>query len=172
LRHNEARAEEGPPTFGRPVGARLAALALGALGLGWLRFRGTPSLLDEALVARGGWDDLGPTPFFATFYVVVNLHHFAMDAVIWRREHAPTRHLVGGSWGWATRRSEAALRTRSSDRSPASAGRSARPATTRHLAHVDTLAPPRATLGVAHLEERFARFGAPRAPRRRRCAPA
>jgi uncharacterized membrane protein YhaH (DUF805 family) len=95
LRHNEAKAEEGPPTFGRPVGARLAALALGALALGWALFRGGPALLDGELVAREGWGALGPSPFFAAFYVVVNLHHFAMDAVIWRREHAPTRHLLG-----------------------------------------------------------------------------
>lgn len=95
LRRNEARAEEGPPTFGRPVGARLSALAVGALGLGWLLFRGAPALLDAGLVGPRGWDELGPTPFFAAFYVVVNLHHFAMDAVIWRREHPPTRHLVG-----------------------------------------------------------------------------
>lgn len=95
LRRNEAVAEEGPPTFGRPAGARLAALAMGALLLGWVLFRGAPGLLDGELVSRGGWGDLGPTPFFAAFYVVVNLHHFAMDAVIWRREHAPTRHLMG-----------------------------------------------------------------------------
>jgi hypothetical protein len=94
LRRNEALAEEGPPSFGRPASARLAALAVGALVLGWTLFRGAPALLDGELVGRGGWDDLGPTPFFAAFYVVVNLHHFAMDAVIWRREHTPTRHLV------------------------------------------------------------------------------
>jgi hypothetical protein len=94
LRWNEARSEEGPPRFGRPATSRLAALALGALVLGWALFRGIPALLDEELVPRDGWESLGATPFFAAFYVVVNLHHFAMDAVIWRREHAPTRWLV------------------------------------------------------------------------------
>jgi hypothetical protein len=94
LRWNEARSEEGPPRFGRPATSRLAALALGALVLGWALFRGIPALLDQELVPRDGWESLGATPFFAAFYVVVNLHHFAMDAVIWRREHAPTRWLV------------------------------------------------------------------------------
>ncbi|MBX7193621.1 MAG: hypothetical protein K1X94_16310 [Sandaracinaceae bacterium] len=94
LRWNEGRAEEGPPRFGRPATTRVTALAVGALALGWALFRGIPAWLDHELVPREGWDQLGLTPFFATFYVVVNLHHYAMDAVIWRREHAPTRWLV------------------------------------------------------------------------------
>lgn len=94
LRLNEGRAAEGPPTFGPPAGLRLIALGVGALALGWALFRGIPVLLDDAIVGRDDWGALGATPFFATFYVVVNLHHFAMDAVIWRREHAPTRHLL------------------------------------------------------------------------------
>lgn len=93
LRRNEARAEEGPPRFRRPVGIRLVALTFGALGLGWVLFRGGPALLDATLIdARNA---LGPTPFAAAFYIVVNLHHFAMDAVIWRRDHPPTRFLLG-----------------------------------------------------------------------------
>lgn len=94
LRWNEARAQEGPPRWGRPARARLLALTVGALGLGWFLFRGAPALLDAELVPRSGLGALGATPFFAAFYVVVNLHHFAMDAVIWRREHAPTRWLL------------------------------------------------------------------------------
>lgn len=94
LRWNEARSYEGPPRFGRPATSRLLALAVGALLLGYALFRAIPAVLDAELVGREGWDALGATPFFAAFYVVVNLHHFAMDAVIWRREHAPTRFLV------------------------------------------------------------------------------
>lgn len=97
MRRNEARAEEGPPRFGRPAPVRLAALSVSALSLGWLLFRGAPSLLDAAFaphprrgVAPGA---LGPTPFFAAFFVVVNIHHYFMDAVIWRRENPDTRHL-------------------------------------------------------------------------------
>ena len=97
MKRNEARASEGPPSFGRPVGVRLGLLALTALGLGWFLFRGAPTFLDEAFVprtARGNVPDaLGETPFFAAFFVVVNIHHYFMDHVIWRRENPDTRFL-------------------------------------------------------------------------------
>jgi hypothetical protein len=97
LQSNRARAEEGPPTFGRPRAARLGMLAACALGLGWLLFRGAPTLLDELFVPRlrrGEMPDaLGSTPFFAAFFVCVNLHHYCMDYVIWRRENPDTRFL-------------------------------------------------------------------------------
>jgi hypothetical protein len=38
-------------------------------------------------------DALGTTPFFAAFFVAVNLHHYFMDHVIWRRENPDTRFL-------------------------------------------------------------------------------
>jgi hypothetical protein len=97
MQSNQARSEEGPPTFGRPVSVRLGMLALCALGLGWFLFRGAPTLLDELLVPRlrrGQVPDaLGQTPFFAAFFVVVNIHHYFMDHVIWRRENPDTRFL-------------------------------------------------------------------------------
>jgi hypothetical protein len=97
LKRNEARAEEGPPAFGRPVAVRLGILAVSALALGWFLFRGMPSFLDAAFFTRkrGGplVDAFGATPFFAAFYVVVNIHHFFMDFVIWRRENPETRYL-------------------------------------------------------------------------------
>ena len=37
---------------------------------------------------------MGPTPYFAALYAVVNIHHFFMDTVIWRRENPRTRYLV------------------------------------------------------------------------------
>lgn len=90
LRRNEAA--EGERALGPPATQRVLALFVGALGLGWLLFRGLPSFLDETLVP--GWhttsEDLGATPFFAAFYLVVNLHHFAMDYVFWRRDHGET----------------------------------------------------------------------------------
>jgi hypothetical protein len=97
MKRNEARASEGPPSFGPPVSTRLAALALSALALGFLLFRGAPSLLDAALVPD--WSRslanraLGETPFFAAFFVVVNIHHYFMDYVIWRRENPDTQYL-------------------------------------------------------------------------------
>lgn len=97
MKRNEARAAEGPPTFGRPVLVRLGVLGLSALALGFFLFHGLPDFLDAAFVprTRRGMlpDALGETPFFAAFFVVVNIHHYFMDYVIWRRENPDTRFL-------------------------------------------------------------------------------
>jgi hypothetical protein len=97
LKRNEARAAEGPPLFGKPAGVRLLALSVASIGLGWILFRGVPAFLEGMLVpsARPGAAaaDLGPTPYFAAIFVFVNIHHYFMDNVIWRREHPETRYL-------------------------------------------------------------------------------
>ena len=97
MRQNEARAEEGPPSFGRPPAVRLGALALSALGLGWLFFHGAPAVLDDFFAPptlRGRpLDAIGATPFLAAFFVIVNIHHYFMDHVIWRRDNPDTRYL-------------------------------------------------------------------------------
>ena len=100
LKLPQAREAEGPPTFGRPAALRLGILAASAIGLGWLLFRGGPALLDGLRAARmmkpGAGDattDLGATPFFAAVYVFVNIHHYFMDNVLWRRENPETRYL-------------------------------------------------------------------------------
>jgi hypothetical protein len=97
MKSNEARAAEGPPTFARPVAVRLGLLSLSAIGLGLFLFRGLPGFLDAAFVpklARGAVPDaLGETPFFAAIFVVVNIHHYFMDHVIWRRDNPDTRYL-------------------------------------------------------------------------------
>lgn len=100
LKRNEGRAEQGEPKFGRSVTTRLATLALSAIVVGYLILTGLPSLLDSVLVAdpeaakaaaeQGG---LGPSPFLAAFVVFVNIHHYFMDHVIWRRENPETRFL-------------------------------------------------------------------------------
>jgi hypothetical protein len=100
MKRNQARECEGPPSFGRPVAVRLGVLALSALGLGWFLFRGAPAFLDGALVSRpvrgGATDALGTTPFFAAIFVVVSIHHYFMDYVIWRRDNPDTRYLRVG----------------------------------------------------------------------------
>jgi hypothetical protein len=97
MKRNEARAHEGPPSFGRPVAVRLGFLAVSALALGWLLFRGAPEYLDSIFAApkaRGAAPDaMGETPFFAAMFVVVNIHHYFMDYVIWRRDNPDTRYL-------------------------------------------------------------------------------
>ncbi len=100
LKRNEARESEGPPTFGLPTRVRLGILAVTAVGLGWLLFRGAPTFLDSVLVSPdpkrihslGG---LGATPYLAALFVFVNIHHYFMDHVIWRRDNPETRHLLG-----------------------------------------------------------------------------
>jgi hypothetical protein len=95
LKGNEAREREGPPWFERSARVRMGLLAGSALGLGWILFHGAPSALDDFLVPRRSrFTDLGATPWFAAIFTVVNIHHFFMDWVIWRRENPATRYLT------------------------------------------------------------------------------
>ena len=95
LKGNEAREREGPPWFERSARVRVGLLAVSALGLGWLLFHGAPAALDDFLVPRRSrFTALGPTPYFAALFAVVNIHHYFMDYVIWRRDNRQTRYLV------------------------------------------------------------------------------
>jgi hypothetical protein len=96
MRGNEAKEREGPPLFEVSAKIRLGTLAITALGLGWLFFHGAPTYFDDLFVSkRAAFDSpLGPTPYFAAIYTFVNIHHFAMDAVIWRRDNPETRYLL------------------------------------------------------------------------------
>lgn len=99
LKRNEARQFEGPPHFGKPASVRVGALAVSAVALAWVLFHGVPGFLDGALAlkahAAGSAAELGATPYFAAIFVVINLHHYFMDTVIWRREQPETRYLRG-----------------------------------------------------------------------------
>jgi hypothetical protein len=73
-------------------------LGLSAVALGLLQFHVVPSICDWArlLVPQRSplaLADLGPTPWFAALFAVVNIHHYFMDTVIWRRENPETRYL-------------------------------------------------------------------------------
>lgn len=97
LKRNEAASRTGEPYYEPPPRERLAVLAFVALGLGWLLFHAVPTALDDLFApdwrADGG-ANLGPTPFFAALYAAVNIHHYLMDAVIWRRDNPRTRYLL------------------------------------------------------------------------------
>jgi hypothetical protein len=95
LRSAEGREREGPPWFERSMRVRLGFLAVSALGLGWLLFHIAPSALDNALISKhaAATGALGPTPYFAALFAFVNIHHYFMDYVIWRRENRLTRYL-------------------------------------------------------------------------------
>lgn len=98
MKRNQARESEGPPRFGRPASVQLGILAATAVALGWLLFRGAPDFLDGQLVLRDAGDaeaagGLGPTPYLAALFAFVNIHHYFMDHVIWRRDNPDTRFL-------------------------------------------------------------------------------
>lgn len=95
LRRNEAKAEEGPPLFQRPAAVRIGILAVSAIGLGWLLLHGAPAFFDSTLAITDAEsaDDLGVTPYLAAFVTFVNLHHYFMDSVLWRRDNPETRFL-------------------------------------------------------------------------------
>ncbi|HEX5659143.1 MAG TPA: hypothetical protein VFX59_18245 [Polyangiales bacterium] len=88
LKGSEAREREREPWFETAAPARLARLALCALALGWLLFHGLPGWLDG-----GKKGPLGPTPWFAALYAFVNIHHYFMDSVLWRRDNPRMRYL-------------------------------------------------------------------------------
>lgn len=94
LKSNQAEEREGPPHFEMSKKARLGVLSVSAVGLAWLLFHGVPEFLDGALVPKkSAFTDLGATPYFAALYTFVNVHHYFMDTVIWRRENPLTRYL-------------------------------------------------------------------------------
>ncbi len=93
LRRNQASAAE--VELGPPVRERMLLFAAGALALGALQFHLLPELLDSArfLIPKHAPAELGATPWFAALFAFVNIHHYLMDAVIWRRENPETRYL-------------------------------------------------------------------------------
>jgi hypothetical protein len=100
LKGNEAREREGPPWFEVSARVRLGKLAVSALLLGWVLFHIAPAALDDTLVPRHlrpAAAALGPTPYFAAIFAFVNIHHYFMDYVIWRRENPQTRYLFAST---------------------------------------------------------------------------
>jgi hypothetical protein len=98
MKRNQAQAEQAD-AFGPSASTRLGIFAMSALALAWLLLRGAPTFLDDVVAAHAAGfspdGPLGPTPFFAAFFVVINIHHYLMDNVIWRRENPDTRFLRG-----------------------------------------------------------------------------
>ncbi len=95
LKSGEGREREGPPHFEVSAKTRVGVLAVTALALGWLLFHGAPTALDDLFTKRASrFTDMGPTPYFAALYAFVNIHHYVMDWVIWRRDNPRTRYLL------------------------------------------------------------------------------
>ncbi len=99
MKRNQARAAVDAEALAgvvrRGVSSRLLKLAAAALALGWVLFHGLPTLLDEHLVLKDFADPLGPTPYLAAIVTFVNVHHYFMDSVIWRRDNPDTAFLRG-----------------------------------------------------------------------------
>jgi hypothetical protein len=98
LKHNQAREAEGPPSFGRPAALRLAIFVASTLAFAWFLLHGAPAFFDATLVPGGesapqATQGLGTTPYLAACFAFVNIHHYFMDYVIWRRENPEMRYL-------------------------------------------------------------------------------
>ncbi len=94
---NKARQLEGPPHFERSAKSRLLGLVIASLGLGWFFFHIGPTIFDTLIgsrLATKQYDPIGPTPCFAVLFAFVNIHHYCMDAVVWRKENPETRYLA------------------------------------------------------------------------------
>ena len=90
------------PSFFTFAARRLGIFFATAVGLAWIFFHGIPDLLDGTSVATAaamGLEPdvsprgLGTTPYLAAFATFINIHHYFIDHVIWRRENPDTRHL-------------------------------------------------------------------------------
>jgi hypothetical protein len=85
-----------------PLWGRLGIFFATAVGLAWLGFSGIPEFFDTHWVASNAKlgenpevssITIGATPFVAAFGTFINIHHYFMDHVIWRRENPETRFL-------------------------------------------------------------------------------
>ncbi len=102
LKRNEAREQDQDIKVSTHSMIRLGLFFASCVGLAWLFFNGIPSFLDETVVAttaKMGENPelsslgLGATPYVAAFATFINIHHYFMDHVIWRRENPDTRFL-------------------------------------------------------------------------------
>ena len=75
--------------FGEWPLPHVAVFFVAAGAIGWLGFWGLPGVFD-ALVP---YDDLALTPtlFLFVFWIFINVHHYFMDNVMWRRENPDTK---------------------------------------------------------------------------------
>ncbi len=102
LKKNEGQSpEHAASPFSLPT--RLGLFFATAVALAWMGFTGVPWFLDENFVATTAkmgvlsadvsTVGLGATPYVAAFATFINIHHYFMDHVIWRRENPDTKYL-------------------------------------------------------------------------------
>jgi len=74
---------------------RLAAFVVAGTALGWLGFVGFPDLLQQTLAPDPAV--FGASVWAFLFFVSINVHHYFIDNVIWRRDDETTRRLLATS---------------------------------------------------------------------------
>lgn len=72
----------------------MAIFALVALTLGWVGFWGLPQFLDR-VVPYDPWA-FSSALFIYLFWIFINIHHYALDSVMWRKENPDTRRYLFG----------------------------------------------------------------------------
>jgi hypothetical protein len=79
----------------RGVKFRLGVFALTAVLLGYLAFWFIPERMGDFFPAY--LDVFGVTLFLFLFWVFINVHHYFMDNVMWRKDNPETRRYLFGS---------------------------------------------------------------------------
>jgi hypothetical protein len=82
---------EPSPTFQSPW-ARFAAFVCFGILLGWLGFIAIPHVLQVSL--RPDTNRWGPSLFAFMFAIWINIHHYFIDNVIWRRDNDDVRRFL------------------------------------------------------------------------------
>ena len=68
---------------------RFAKFVVGGMVLGWIGFVALPILFDVSLTPdQTMW---GPSVFVFIFVMWINIHHYFIDNVIWRRDNEDVR---------------------------------------------------------------------------------
>lgn len=88
---NAWRAEGGAPGPGRPLRFLGLGIVLGAAGFWW-----APVGLEALRTGLVDFDPKGPALAVAVFWLFINVHHYLIDNVLWRKDNpAVNRHLFG-----------------------------------------------------------------------------
>lgn len=79
---------------GKGLGVRLSFFALCGFMLGYIGFWAIPEALSDLFPVQS--DGYGGALFLFIFWVFINIHHFFLDNVIWRKDNPDTRRYLFG----------------------------------------------------------------------------
>jgi hypothetical protein len=86
---SEGVQEEAASRPSRSIGVRFAKFVVSGIALGWVGFIGLPTLFHVSLSPdETVW---GPSVFVFIVIVWINIHHYFIDNVIWRRDNEDVR---------------------------------------------------------------------------------